>query len=86
MNVSFVATQLGLATTLIQVSCFDGYKDPYQTTDLISLQLEVEDLQSENVDVVMLMHSLTIHNCLYTYLAWTNDYAPFALVSACSYC
>ena len=63
---------------------FDGYKDPYQTTGVLSLQLELEDLQPEDVDILTLSYDLKIYNPLYNYLVWTSSYAVIALVSSCS--
>ena len=60
---------------------FDGYQDPYQTTGVMSLQLELEDLQDESLDVLSLSYNLSIYNPFYNYLMWTSDYAPAALVS-----
>ncbi len=63
---------------------FDGYDDPYQTTCVLSLQLELEDLLLEDVDILTLSYNLDVYNPLYNYLVWTSSYAGIALVSGCS--
>lgn len=67
---------------------FDGYKDPYQTTGVLSLQLELGDLQLEDdvsLPIVELSYNLNISNRLYNKLEWTSNYAATAsLVSNCS--
>ncbi len=65
---------------------FDGYKDPYQTTGVLSLQLELEDLLLEDVDILTLSYNLDIYNPLYNYLVWTSSYAAIALVSCLPMC
>ena len=67
---------------------FDTYKDPYQTTGVLSLQLELGDLQLEdyNIAAVELGYNLNIFNRLYNNLSWTSNYATAALVSDCSQC
>ena len=64
---------------------FDGWEDPYQTTGVLSMQLDLEDLQLEDVDIITLSYNLTIYNHFYKYLEWTSTYAPSALVSGCSH-
>ena len=64
---------------------FDAWQDPYQTTGVLSLQVELEDSQVEDVDVNMLSYKMTISNHFYKYLQWTSTYAIDALVSGCSH-
>ena len=64
---------------------FDAYQDPYQTTGALSLQIELEDFQLEDIDVNILGYNLSIYNDLYNYVEWTSNYAVDPLVGGCSH-